>query len=733
MPDLSVLEYNNTIYNVKDAKARTDIEILNQFNAHDLLGNINKANESNNGIGFTWSVDQKTCHVEGTTNGHAHNNFWSYTNGMPPGIEAGKTYDLYLEWTGEDTNNIIFHFYCKENADDDAALNSNLGECLFNNTYAGWYKVTIPAATTCMTIRIYVDGRSTQKTANGNIKVLLRNTDSNQDLLENFNTFVTNLDTYLVNELDSNITTKIDGTRRAGWNTTGGNSNSTTHNIAFTYSAAEDTFTVTGTRNSPSGSTSDAIFKNLYTTLQTHTLPQGLPLGETLFIKYSGDKVRLQIYWTRSNGTQTNQYITTDTLVKVPADLSSCTFRLVAAITNGQEINETVHYPLIYSRIPTSLIESKLEQTQKTLKVLIFGNSYSYSAFGYTPAIIHEVAPDLHLVMGLLYNSGETIAGHISKFGDNDNPPKPYTKYSEYDSNNGYWINTAGDATTTPMTGITAKDALDKYEWDIIIIQQASAFSSGYGDETLEITNLISNYINYPVYYMFNVSNAWGTNRLGNTWYFEYYNIPGSSISQTPKPEEENLSKSNNHFFMKIASTKEMMDRGYIVNDFIPCATAMQNLRNSISNADEIGTAGYFCDDDMGHAQNGIGVLVSGYLSAMKLLEYAHEKVKLFKININPTTDWTHNILKLDTWSAHGNCVGVTDENKLIAQRCALAALQNPFIITDVVNNNFIFPITAKSIDEMTDQSKCYLYTGNTITQNDVTYSFGKWYYYNKA
>ena len=57
MPDLSVLEYNNTIYNVKDAKARTDIEILNQFNAHDLLGNINKANESNNGIGFTWSVD----------------------------------------------------------------------------------------------------------------------------------------------------------------------------------------------------------------------------------------------------------------------------------------------------------------------------------------------------------------------------------------------------------------------------------------------------------------------------------------------------------------------------------------------------------------------------------------------------------------------------------------------------------------------------------------------------
>jgi hypothetical protein len=36
--------------------------------------------------------------------------------------------------------------------------------------------------------------------------------------------------------------------------------------------------------------------------------------------------------------------------------------------------------------------------------------------------------------------------------------------------------------------------------------------------------------------------------------------------------------------------------------------------------------------------------------------------------------------------SVHGSCVGVSEANKLIAQKCAMMAIKHPFEITDCSN-----------------------------------------------
>ena len=287
-----------------------------------------------------------------------------------------------------------------------------------------------------------------------------------------------------------------------------------------------------------------------------------------------------------------------------------------------------------------------------TLKVLIFGNSSTYSTWGYLPSLLSEFCPDYNFKIGILYTSGQSLGGHITMF----NAGTAYTEFSVFAD--GVWTNTANT--------VTGKNALDSDEWDIIAIQQSNGeMMSGTGKADISgLCALIAAYIDYPVQFVINMPMTKGANCSGLEPYY---------------PDIEDPEERSDAAFADFAEyCREGLAESYI-SHVIPCGTAVQNARHTTLK--QYGTFEYLCDDDVGHLQNGIGVLCASYAAAYKFLEIIGEKAKLFGSPLNPTDEWLADI-NLYTKTAHGSCVGVTDANKILAQRCALQAIKNPYVIT---------------------------------------------------
>lgn len=297
----------------------------------------------------------------------------------------------------------------------------------------------------------------------------------------------------------------------------------------------------------------------------------------------------------------------------------------------------------------------KINLRENILKILVFGNSYSYSTLGYLPELMREAAPELSFSMGLLYKSGADLANHIEYF----NQDTPYPRYSEYLSSNGHFTNTENL--------ITSKEALDRQDWDVIILQANRPYLED--DPYLQIEqlkNLISEYLDYPIDHMLNQNQTRAA-------------MNDSSLSEIAG--DTILEKSNNQFYQKV----EWMDillKKQIVKDILPCGTAVQNFRNN-TDTSNIGTegSGYLCDDAQSHLRNGIGPLVAGYAATIKLLDYAGKKTENYTSSFTPTDSWLEDY-NLATKTSHGTCVGLTDENILLGQKCARYAVSDPFRIT---------------------------------------------------
>lgn len=289
---------------------------------------------------------------------------------------------------------------------------------------------------------------------------------------------------------------------------------------------------------------------------------------------------------------------------------------------------------------------------RKTFKVLLFGNSSTYSTMGYIPSVWSELCQDMDLKVGLLYSSGQSLAGHLSMF----NADTPYTCFSLYES--GVWVNSTNS--------VAGKQALDNDHWDLIIIQQSSdSLMKGLGKE--DITNLcdaITNYINYPVQFAMNMPMPRGAN---------------SPSLETLYPDIQDKEARSDAAYNDIAEYCESaLAYGYI-SDVIPCGTAIQNARHTTLKT--IGGKEYLSYDDIGHLQNGIGVLCASYAAVLKLMEIACKSGKLFASVYNPT-DAQLATINLYTRTMHGECVGVTKANKIIAQKCANMAIKKPYEIS---------------------------------------------------
>ena len=349
-------------------------------------------------------------------------------------------------------------------------------------------------------------------------------------------------------------------------------------------------------------------------------------------------------------------YIYENANIYVPKEATA--FLVRVEVESGTVINEPIEIEVeIYNSFSSVLLSNSLEKDG--LKMLVFGNSFSYSTLNYLGLVLKDILPEKHIKIGILYRSGETITGHL----DNRDNNTKYTTYSTYDSASGIY-----SYYTNKYTG---KDAVYLEEWDYIVFQNtaANAINSENYNDLEELANKISLFINYPVTYLYNVQQSRPENAPASDYPTKYRD---STLYPTGKDRSDGL-------LLDHLDYVESLMNDCIVSDIIPCGTAIQNARTTdLSN---LGTYGDLAYDETGHLQNGLPMLIGAYTAAYKLCELMGYKTKLFANQFNPTDA---DLSAIGYSSGHGNCIGVTNDNKLLAEKCALMAIKKPYEISDM-------------------------------------------------
>lgn len=282
-----------------------------------------------------------------------------------------------------------------------------------------------------------------------------------------------------------------------------------------------------------------------------------------------------------------------------------------------------------------------IEAGGKVVRILVFGNSFSYSDLGMMPALLAEYGVLVEL--GILYYSGASIQDHIDHFNDQT----PYSVFSFCDGTK--WTNAIGS--------FTAQDALSAKRWDYIV------FQAGNPENLETLADLVANYVDYPFAFLFNNNHSVGAN---------------CPVSGSPIGEEG----SDNSFLTFASRAQNLLENGNVILDVLPCGAAVQNARQ-LSVFKSIGVLGYLCHDDVGHLQNGIATLIPAYAASLKILDIIGAKQKIFCSRVRPTDEWL-SLYNIYTKTLHGNSEGLTDANILLAAKCAMQAYKHPFEITTI-------------------------------------------------
>lgn len=330
----------------------------------------------------------------------------------------------------------------------------------------------------------------------------------------------------------------------------------------------------------------------------------------------------------------------------------------------------------------TELSLSNLEAPSIPLKILFIGHSTTEDGIEYAPFIMQNVAPEIKLTLGDVYNSGATPQDYL-EFWNNDSL---MSRYSICKPNVTSW--------TINSSNKTLKQALRAEKWDVIVFGWASTDAVSNVDSAVSALNtLIDRVVNYvatddpeseyeghPVKVGLHISQTrWGKNSNPNnpqeiTGIHEY-ELDGTAFNRAMTALQQAVDKSPIEFVIS------------------GCA-AWWNARGT--SLDQYGNARYGSDGghmlaDYAHLQEGIGIMVSSYTTVLKLLELAGVNNKsILGESTRPDLTWvnSHNIPGRNYGQAQGfepSVVGISDENCLIAQKCAIAAHKKPFEISTIV------------------------------------------------
>ncbi len=300
-------------------------------------------------------------------------------------------------------------------------------------------------------------------------------------------------------------------------------------------------------------------------------------------------------------------------------------------------------------------------------KVLVIGNSYSYDAFTYLPAVVSEAEPELSTdwVVGICMDGSQTLEGHYTNHAVGGTT---FTRYSKKSSNDPYGAWSVDNKATLTT-------ALEDEEWDLIVFHQASNLACDYSSIETPLANLIAwfkaqgytgkfgwmivpSFPEGTVQYtktVNNVETTVTTNKL-------------EAVSQTLGLDHTMTSDEMESRIIDVAH--EVRRNNTDISVLLPAGVALQMARKSALNRfgecyTLEGNMPQLMYKDGHHLQMGIANLTESWAIALTLL---NGMVAMADIG---TPRWPHG----DRMSSDGQPVGLDSESQALARQCARQAI----------------------------------------------------------
>lgn len=292
----------------------------------------------------------------------------------------------------------------------------------------------------------------------------------------------------------------------------------------------------------------------------------------------------------------------------------------------------------------------------KELKVLCIGNSFTEDAFSYVPALFSNAAPDVKLTIGIAYIGGSPLVQHYVNITG-----APATVSGSRYVRTGYFYHKSSDGENVwyDRKNVNIETLLMDEKWDIVTFQQSG------GQSARDYDLYFSPYIGEIERYV--VAKCGDDVDLGWVLTHGCYFKDAERLRQVWEKTADN-------------SARVIEQTGFSL--LFPYGTALQNLREMKSVANESDAAGWTVDT--GHLQEGLGCLVAAYANTIVLLDY---------LGITPTEETfgfipTQSALEFmnipnPSYGQNG-IVGLSPYNCRMAFRAAQAAVENPYVITDI-------------------------------------------------
>ncbi len=299
--------------------------------------------------------------------------------------------------------------------------------------------------------------------------------------------------------------------------------------------------------------------------------------------------------------------------------------------------------------------ELKITEPVK-LRVLSIGNSYSQDALSYVPFILQSEEVDI--TIGICYQPAASLQNHLDNF---NNDTDAYTFYlSELGKP---WVN---------LGKKTIQWTLDNYEWDLIVLQQASSQNYKVDSHQPVLNTLVDKITSYV-----------GKNIM-MCWYATQAR-PATGSSKAPWSDQV----VNEHAIGIIESAQFVLESSNL-KFVVPVVTTIQNMK-TIRSLKELGDYknlevnesgyGYLCVLDGIHLQEGLPCLAAAYTFCQKLSDEFNLGFSLQDDSTFPDAAWASG---KNIPGPNGKPIGLTKENIALVKRAVMAAINNPYKLTDL-------------------------------------------------
>lgn len=323
--------------------------------------------------------------------------------------------------------------------------------------------------------------------------------------------------------------------------------------------------------------------------------------------------------------------------------------RIDLHIDAGKTIPGEVVMPSITDAMTLYELEDKIDRKRDagTLKVLFIGNSYTQDCVSYLPFLFKKHS-GAELVCGIAYHGGASISDYKSYF-DNASTAVTYFRCS---SNDTAWGNGASSK--------TIQEILAAEDWDVITVQQAS-MDQGDWSTFSDLNPLINNIVDYM--------RTTHEKAVKVGWLMPQLRLVSPDTRPIPTYADQQACVQN------VLTTTP-------VDFVIPCGTAIETARTT--SLDELGATANkgLVADSGGHLEDGVPCLLTAYVALLKILSLMGVETKgILGETTRPDSTWVdeHNIP-----ASSSAVTEVTEGDCLLAQKCAVAAIKNPYQISTI-------------------------------------------------